>query len=505
MTGALLPLFVVLPLAAAAAAAIVPWTWVQRVLHLGVPAVTTAGGVALLWHHTSEPVVAHHVGGFVPGIAIPFVSDTFSALMLTVTGITTVACSVFAVLCGEARLRFFPALALMLTSGVNGALLTGDLFNLFVFIEVMLLPSYALIAMTGTWRRLGIGRVFVVVNLMTSTVLLMGVALTYGVAGSVNLGVLAGSGTDDGRLTLALGVVLLALAIKAGAVPVHGWLPRSYPATSAGVMALFSALHTKVALYAMYRVHSIVLEGAPGWAPLVLAVLAITVVTGSYGSLGERVIRRSLAWQMVAGIGYILVGLGVATRLGLAAGIFYMVHHILVMGSLLLASGAIERTYLTGQFRGLSGLMRRDRGLAVIVALGLMSLVGLPPSSGFFGKVGAVWALTDLEPTWMWVLLGVVVLASIGALLSMIHLWSEVFWGPPLEEMPSRGSKPHGPHDPPVVPEDRRIPTRLLVPSGALLAVSLVAFVGAGPVWEICLRAAEALLDAEGYATEVMG
>src|SRR5690606_30179632 len=114
-------------------------------------------------------------------------SDTLSAVMLTVTGLATIACIIFAMVVGEARLRFFPTLVLMLSAGVNGALLTGDMFNLFVFIEVMLLPSYALIAMTGTWRRLGIGRLFVVVNLVTSTILLIGVGLVYGVAGSVNL------------------------------------------------------------------------------------------------------------------------------------------------------------------------------------------------------------------------------------------------------------------------------------------------------------------------------
>ena len=160
---------------------------------------------------------------------------------------------------GEDRYRFVPALALMLTAGVNGALLTGDLFNLFVFIEVMLLPSYALLAVTGTWRRLGAGRLFILVNLLTSTILLFGVAFVYGVTGTVTLAALAGVAAGDGRASLAIVVVLLALSIKGAVVPVHGWLPRAYPATSAGIMALFSGLHTKVALYAIYRIYACLL------------------------------------------------------------------------------------------------------------------------------------------------------------------------------------------------------------------------------------------------------
>jgi multicomponent Na+:H+ antiporter subunit D len=189
------------------------------------------------------------------------------------------------------------------------------------------------------------------------------------------------------------------------------------------------------------------------------------MLVGAYGSLGERMVRRSLAWQMIAGVGYILLGLGIGTQLGLAAGLFYMVHHILVMGSLLLSSGAIERAYLTHQFLGLSGLMRREQRLAVVVALAMMSLVGFPPSSGFFGKVGIARAAADLDGAWVWLVLGVLVVASIGTLLSMTKLWGDVFWGPPLEESPSRGK---GHTDLPPVDAETRMQKRSLAPAGAL-------------------------------------
>jgi len=499
MTGSLLPLLVVLPLLGASLGALVPGS-VARVMLVLSPMLTTAGGVALLVTHGDTPVLAHNVGGFVPGIAIPFVSDMFTAVMITVTGLTTTACIVLALITGEARLRFFPTLVMMLSAGVNGAFLTGDLFNLFVFIEVMLLPSYALIAMTGTWRRLGVGRLFVVINLVTSTILLIGIGLVYGVAGSVNLAVLTDMDADDPRFQLAVGVVLLALTVKAGVVPVHGWLPRAYPATSATVMALFSALHTKVAIYAVFRIHQTVLDGAVAWMTPLLVLFTLTMLVGAYGSLGERMIRRSLAWQMIAGVGYILVGVGIGTQLGLAAGLFYMVHHILVMGSLLLCSGAVEHAYRTSQFVGLSGLMRREPLLAVIMALGIMSLIGFPPSSGFFGKVGIARAAADLDGFRIWLVLGALLIASIGTLLAMSRLWADVFWGPPMEEMPSRGK---GHKEPPVVPDDTRIRRRTLLPAGALLLMSLSIFVVPGPLWEMCLQAADGLLDVTAYVEAV--
>jgi len=499
MTGSLLPLLVVVPLMGAALGAFVPGSLARVLLALS-PVLTTAGGVALLVTHRDTPVLAQDVGGFVPGIAIPLVSDTFTAVMITVTGLTTTACIAFALITGEARLRFFPSLVLMLSAGVNGALLTGDMFNLFVFIEVMLLPSYALIAMTGTWRRLGVGRLFVVVNLVTSTILLIGVGLVYGVAGSVNLAVLTDVDAEDPRFQLAVAVVLLALTVKAGVVPVHGWLPRAYPATSATVMALFSALHSKVAIYAIFRIHQTVLDGAAGWMTVLLALFALTMLVGAYGSLGERMIRRNLAWQMIAGVGYILVGVGIGTQLGLAAGLFYMVHHILVMGSLLLSSGAIEHAYRTSQFVGLSGLMRREPLLAVITALGMLSLIGFPPSSGFFAKVGVARAAADLDGFQLWLVLGAVLVASIGSLLAMSRLWADVFWGPPMEEMPSRG---RGHTEPPVVPPDTRMRRRTLAPAGALLLLSLAIFVVPGPLWDLCLQAAEGLLDVTAYVETV--
>ena len=525
---ALLPLLVAVPLAAAALTVLLRRPWLERGLLVGVPLAVAASGVALLVEHRHTPVLAHSMGGYTSGVAIPFASDTLTATMLVATGTTTAIASWFLVVTGEDRYRFVPSLALMLTAGVNGALLTADLFNLFVFVEVMLLPSYALIAVTGTWRRLGVARLFIVVNLVTSTILLMGVGLVYGVAGTVNLASLAGragsaeatpaatgashaaaaaGAAADPRLGAAVAVVLLALLIKGGAVPVHGWLPRAYPATSAGIMALFSGLHTKVALYAVYRVYATLYGGAPapwGWA-LAVVVLA-TILVGAIGTFGERRIRSALAYQMIAGVGHILIGVALLTPTALAAGLFYLVHHVVTMGALLLTAGAIEHVYGSGRFDRLSGLMRRERLAALIMVIGLFSLVGLPPTSGLWGKVALIRALADWlggHPAWAVALLGAVVIASVASLMALQRVWGEVFWGKPMETYrPDDLRLRRGDAVP--LPESVRIPRRLIAPGATLAAVSVAMFVGAGWLFPLADRAAAGLVRVGPYVEAVL-
>ncbi|WP_122263576.1 proton-conducting transporter membrane subunit [Ornithinimicrobium cerasi] len=503
MNPALLPLLLAVPLLAAGLLVIVRSRGVQRVVVLAVPAGTLVMAVLLLLEHRSVPVLAHQVGAFAPGVAIPFVSDTLAALMLAVTSLATLVAAWFLCVTGEDRYRFLPALLLMLHGGVNGAFLTGDLFNLFVMVEVMLLPSYALIAVTGTWRRLGIGRTFVVVNLVTSALLLTGVGLVYAVAGTVNLALLSDAAADNPPLALAAAVVLLALSVKGAVVPVHGWLPQTYPATSAGVMALFSALHTKVALYAIYRIYATVFDGHAPWAVVLVVLVVLTLGVGAWSTFGEHIIRRALAWQMIAGVGHILVGLTLFTAASLAAGLFYMLHHIVTMGALLLLAGAIEQVYGSGRYERLSGLIHRDRAVAILTALGLLSLIGIPISSGFFGKVALISAAAATG-TWQgWLLLSTVLVVSVLSLVAMQRLWAGVFWGPEMEtyrpDSPATGRAALAP-----LPQDVLIPARLWLPGATLVTVQLGMFFGAGTLMPLVARAAQGLVDTGPYVEAVL-
>lgn len=505
ISALLLPLLAAGPVMAAALAAIVPWRSVGRTLAFAVPVITAAAGVALLVRHHTEPVLVTHVGGFIPGVAIPMVSDPFTALMLVATGVVAAASLLFCHLTGEfARSRYFAPLALLLLAGANGALLTGDLFNLFVFVEVMLLPSYALIAMTGTWRRLGVGRLFVVVNLLTSTLLLAGVAMVYATAGTVNLAVLAGAAAEDGRVAAALGVVVMALCIKAGAVPVHGWLPRAYPGTSAGVMALFSALHTKVALYAVIRIWATAFDLDLSWGRVLLVVALVTTLWGAVASAAPTSSRQIIAWQMVSGVGVILAALAVAHSPGGA--IVYMLHHMICIGALVMLLGAAEHVYGTGRISQLSGLWHRERPLSVLLVLAIAALVGLPPTSGLIGKFEVLDVALDAGGGWGTATVAVVLVASAIGLVAMLRMWRGAMWGAPMTRFrPLDADGRRADWTPMDDDGDRvRVHARLLVPGAALVAVSVAMFLGYGAVAPEIDRAVDGLVDTSGYVDTVL-
>ncbi|QGU03035.1 Na(+)/H(+) antiporter subunit D [Corynebacterium kalinowskii] len=477
----ILPLFLAFPLLAAAIAAVSPWRFLRIALMLGIPTAGLIGGIWLFQQGT----IAHSIGLYVGGVAIPYVSDEFSAVMIIATSLVALFSLLFAVFAGETTSRFFPSLALMLLGGVYGALLTADLFNLFVMVEIMLLPSYALLAMTGGRSRLAAGRMFVLSNLLASTMLVMGVGVVYGVSGTVNFAALAGA-ADEGPVAIAMGIVVLALAIKAGVFPMHTWLPRTYPSTSSAVMGLFSGLHTKVAVYALFRIYIVIFDGSERWAAFIIAVMVVSMLVGGFAGLGESTIRRVLAYQMVNGMPFILVMLAFSTSGALTAGIFYAVHHMVTVGSLILTTGAIEETYGTGTLSKLSGIARRDPWTSTFWAAGAFSLVGFPPFSGMWGKVAIVMEAATFRS---WVLIAAIVLASIGALLSLLRVWRRVFWGKPPTRYPSTL----------VV-----APIKAL-PGGALLACSLLMFVFAGPLFDVCSAAATSLLDVPGYTSAILG
>ncbi|KQU00199.1 monovalent cation/H+ antiporter subunit D family protein [Sanguibacter sp. Leaf3] len=531
MTPAALPLFVAVPLLTAAALVLLRGRPRLDAVVLGaVLLASTTGGVVLVAGARDGSVLAHGVGLWPVGIAIPFAADMLTALMLTVTGLLSATCAAFAVATGHAARPFFAPLVLVLTAGVNGALLTADLFNLFVFIEVMLLPSYALFVLAGPGkgrlRQVAGARLYVTVNLLTSTVFLAGVAFVYGVAGTVNLAELAGAARDSDAVAAAVAVCLFALGIKAAVVPVHGWLARAYPATSPAVTALFSGLHTKVAIYAIYRVYAVVFDGDERYLWVGVVVFSLTMVVGVLGAVGETTTRSILAFHMVSQIGYILLGVALFTLAGLTAGIFYLLHHMIVKASLFLSTGAVEERYGTGRLDRLGGLARREPWVAVAFFAAALSLAGLPPSSGFVAKLSLLVAAQDAGQTAAVV---VMVLVSLVTLLSMLKIWSGVFWGsptPPETDDPdlaqhSGGIDPSGgsgspagnpspvgtltvPAQATAVPQ-RRIGAALVAPGLVLAVVTLGLGLGAELLLGLAETAAAGLLDPSAFVEAVTG
>ncbi|GLJ80591.1 monovalent cation/H+ antiporter subunit D family protein [Microbacterium imperiale] len=501
MNASLLPLIVAIPLLAAGVAAFArrdrPWS---RVLLLTVLTGNIVAAVALVVATADGSVLAHGVGGWPNGIAIPFVADALSALMLTVAGALTLVCVVFAIIADTGRHRLFAALVLVLTAGVNGALLTADLFNLFVFIEVMLLPSYGLLVLArqgrGTVESVTGSRLYVTFNLFVSTVFLAGVALVYGVAGTVNLAELAGAAQESGLVAAALGVCLFALAMKAAVVPVHGWLARAYPSTSPAITALFSGLHTKVAIYAIYRIYAVGFEGDRTYLWIGIVAFSATMAVGVLGAVGESRMRSVLAFHMVSQIGYILLGVALFTPLGLAAGIFYLLHHMIVKASLFLSAGAIETRFGTDRLDELRGRIGREPVLMVAFGVAALSLAGIPPFSGFFAKLTLLMAAIDAGE----IAAAVVAIAvSLITLLSMLKIFNAVF-APTvtgLDPQPSGTAAV-------AVRERAATRTSLAAPALVLAGVTVALGFGAQGLFALAEVAAAGLLDTSGYVRAVL-
>ncbi|RLV56258.1 monovalent cation/H+ antiporter subunit D family protein [Aeromicrobium phragmitis] len=490
MSGAILPLFIAVPLIAAGIAAFARegrrWPLALLFATLAAQFVASFG---LIGGTRQGEVLVDGVGGWLPGIAIPFAADMLSALMLTFTSGLSLVCCWYAVSSGVGRIRLFAPLVLAMTAGVNGALLTADLFNLFVFIEVMLMPSYGLMILArrgrGTERSVYGSRLYVSFNLFVSTLFLMAVGLVYATADTVNLGLLAGAAKESGLVAAAAAIALAALGMKAALLPTHAWLTQAYPSTSPAITALFSGLHTKVAVYAIYRLYAVIFDGDDRWLLVGLVIFGATIAVGAMATAGERSMRSMLSFSMVSHIGYILVGVGLFTIGGLAAGLFYLLHHMVVKASQFLSVGAIEDTYGTDRIDRLRGIGRREPLVAATFAIAALSLAGLPPFSGFVAKLVLVIATIDAG----YVVLAVVLIAaSLVTLLAMLRIWNAVFMSPvPEGEAPTR-----------------RIPWSLAAPGAVLAAVTIALGLGAQLLIPLTEVAAEGLRDTSVYVTEVL-
>ncbi|MDY3128114.1 MAG: monovalent cation/H+ antiporter subunit D family protein [Corynebacterium sp.] len=431
LVAALLPLFTAVPLLTAGILIIVPK--VQRIHELLLYTVLGAGLVAscLLIPITADgTALSHRVGNWDSLVAIPFAVDMFAALMLVTVSILAVTCSWFATASGYSKEPFFAPLTLVLMTGVYGSLLTADVFNFFVFIEVMLLPSYGLYVITiyrrgGNIQAAGM-RLFIAANLFASTMLLAGVGLVYGTYGAVNLAQLQGAAKEDPAVAIAMSIAMLAMLTKASVVPVHSWLARTYPYTSPAVTALFSGLHTKVGVYALFRWYSVIYDGDARWLWILVLLFTLTMIIGVFGAVGEKTTREILTFHMVSQLGYILMGVALFTQLGLTAGIFYLVHHMIVKASLFMSTGAIEVRYGTGELDKVTNISKREPVIAVAFFAAALSLAGIPPFSGFVAKFALLLATWEAHEFYAF---AAMIVVSLITLLSMLKIWKGMFWG----------------------------------------------------------------------------
>lgn len=506
---ALVPLLVTLPLLGAGVALIFGR---RRRVQVGVSIVTltVAAAIAavLLWYvDVSGMPLAVSVGGWPIPFGIVLYVDRLAALLVLVSSIVLLAVLLFSVGQGaadgdeETPVSIFHPSYLILAAGIFNAFIAGDLFNLYVGFEILLVASYVLITLGSTESRIRTGVVYIVVSLVSSILFLAAIAAIYGALGTVNMAQLAdrmGELPDEVQLVLHL-MLLLAFSIKAAVFPLSFWLPDSYPTAPAPVTAVFAGLLTKVGVYAMIRTETQIFRDNDVNQLLLIVALA-TMVVGILGAVAQAELKRILSFTLVSHIGYMVFGLAIATPASLGATIYYTVHHIVVQTTLFLAVGLVERRAGSTSILKVKGLMRAAPLLAVLYFIPAINLGGLPPFSGFIGKYALFDAAAQVGTPLMYALIVAGIVTSLLTLYALMRAWNLSFWREEedaneesgvidrisyLDDAPAAG----------VQTERRVIPRIMTASTTGMVAVTIALTVFAGPLYHLCSAIGSSLLN----------
>ncbi|WP_454117678.1 Na+/H+ antiporter subunit D [Microbacterium lacticum] len=506
--SALVPLLVTLPLLGAGVALIFGG---HRRVQVGVSIVTLTlvmviAGVLLYAVESSGQAIAVSVGGWPIPFGIVLYVDRLAALLVVISAIVLLAVLLFSVGQGAADgdddtpVTIFHPTYLILAAGIFNAFIAGDLFNLYVGFEILLVASYVLITLGSTESRIRTGVVYIVVSLVSSILFLSAIAAIYGALGTVNIAQLAERMTQlpqSTQLVLHL-MLLLAFSIKAAVFPLSFWLPDSYPTAPAPVTAVFAGLLTKVGVYAMIRTETQIFRDNDVNTLLLIVALA-TMIVGVLGALAQAELKRILSFTLVSHVGYLVFGLGIATPLALGATIYYMVHHIIVQTTLFLAVGLIERRAGSTSILKVKGLMRAAPVIAVLYFIPAINLGGIPPLSGFIGKFAVFNAAATVGTPLMYVLIVGGVVTSLLTLYTLMRAWNLAFWREDDDHADETAVVERISYlsDAPAADAqgDRRVIPRIMTATTAgMVAVTIALTVFAGPLYRLCASIGDALL-----------
>ncbi len=462
----------------------------QQVLGVGGSALHLLATIWLFASVWSGGIIATHIGGWPAPYGITLVADYLSAVMLLLTGVVGFSVAVYASpVVDRARQSFGSTPCSTSLMGVSGAFLTGDLFNLYVWFEVMLIASFVLLTLGGERLQLEGGLKYVALNLIASALFLAGLGLLYGESGTLNMAHLSRllpGVVPAGLVTTVSMLFLVAFSIKAAVFPLFFWLPDSYHTPPAAVSAVFSGLLTKVGVYALLRTFTLFfVQDVDYTHTIILVVAGFTMVSGVLGAVVQDGFRRILSFHIISQIGYMIFGLALYSVAGVAGSIFYITHHIIVKTNLFLVSGAAERLTGSHVLSRMGGLYRSQPVLAFLFLIPAMSLAGLPPLSGFFAKLMLIRAGLESGQIIM-----VAVVAAESLPPSSDSKIGRGFWAPP-----AAVPQPGGPAE---------LGT-MLAPIAWLALITVLLGVSAESLVAFSARAAENLMDPRLYIAAVLG
>jgi multicomponent Na+:H+ antiporter subunit D len=390
----LIPLFVALPLTlsvliqlfARRRAALAAWLAGLTMLALMLMGLATIGAV------TGREVI-YNMGGWNTPIGIDLRMDSLTSLLLVTINTVGLAVVLYAadyMRQFTARPRFYSLFLLMVT-GMNGVVMTGDLFNLYVFLEISAIASYSLVAFGCEQEELEASFKYIVLGSVSSALILVALALMYGVTGALNMAQVSGRVAESGMdapLVLAFSLFICGFAFKAALVPFHAWLPDAHPAAPAPVSAMLSGVLIKaIGIYVLARLIFNVFGAEANILSLLCWLGVVSMVVGGLMAVGQEDIKRMFAYSSISQVGFIILGLGLATPLGLAGALYHLVNHSMFKSLLFLNAGAVEYCTGTRKLDELGGLNRAMPVTGATSLIGSMSIAGIPPFNGFWSKL----------------------------------------------------------------------------------------------------------------------
>jgi multicomponent Na+:H+ antiporter subunit D len=450
----------------------------------------TIGISAYIVHRISrQGIIVLDVGGWQAPYGISLVGDMLSALLVLLATIICLMCTLFAFgsMDNDHKLHFVYPFILLLLCGVNGSFLTGDIFNLFVFFEVMLISSYMLLSLGGKKLQLRESIKYVIINVISSTLFVIAVAYLYSVTGTLNMAHLSeriATIGQDGLLTTISFLFLTVFGLKSGLF-LFFWLPGSYSAPPPAIAALFAALLTKVGIYAIIRTFTLIFYHQPEITHTVILIMAAaTMILGALGAISHWEIKKILAYNVIVAVGFIMFGVGLATFDSLTGALFYLIHDMMAKALIFILGGAIISIFGSDKLRNFSGLLLFRPSLGWLFFIAALALAGVPPLSGFVGKVIIITGgITE----------GHLIMSIIGIITSLLVLYSVMkifihsFWG---ETLLSEG-------------DQKATGTSALLPGSIL--VTLIIGMGLGAEWVLTYieQAAEVMTNPSLYIDAV--
>jgi len=384
----------------------------------------------LFWQVLTTGPVAMTMGNWLPPFGISFAADVMGVGFALASSFVTLVVLVYfqaEIVSRETRYGFYP-LVLLLLAGVTGAFLTGDLFNLYVWFEVMLIASFGLMIIGGRKMQLDGAVKYGFLNFLATTFFLIGLGYLYGLIGTLNMAdiIRVAGAADPGPMSAIAALFLLAFAMKAAAFPVNAWLPASYHTTDAAISALFGGLLTKVGVYALLRIMIALLPAARDiFDPVLTAIAVLTLLIAPMGAIAQTNLRRAIGFLVIGGIGAVFAGMATPSVPGIAGSTFYAFHSILTMSALYLVAGLIERVTQTTDIRHMGGLYTASTTISIMFIVLVFAAAGLPPFLGFWPKLLLTEAALGQAD---WLVAFAILANSILTLIAGSRLWAYIFW-----------------------------------------------------------------------------